>query len=58
VTRYAVTYNEIHTFTLIVDADSPDDAREIVASGDGPAPGEPDSITTDMEDWNIEEVSA
>ena len=55
--RYAVTYGETHVFTVIVEASNEDEAREIVASGNGPTPGQPDDITTDMEDWNIEEVT-
>ena len=54
--RYAVTYGETHVFTVIVDASNEDEAREIIASGNGPTPGQPDDITTDMEDWSIEEV--
>jgi len=58
--RYAVTVRETHTFTLEVEADDPDEARTAAAAEMdlGAGSHEPDSIDTDMEDWEIEEIQS
>jgi hypothetical protein len=59
--QYFVTVRETHTFTLTVEATDPSTAIEkaeamLAADDFNDLKREPDSIDTDIEDWDVEEV--
>lgn len=55
--KFAITFQEIYTYTVNISAATADEAREIVQSGDFEREIKPDVIETDSsENWNIEEI--